>query len=141
MVHLGPEPNPEWVMTPMTLPPESALIISLPKQKLLRDIWTADIRLQLNLHSLSTLSNPDSQPPTLRHRLFMQLRFGFETIKAYLSLHHGGALRAQRTDRLEHVHDALVLHALEHRRESDEHARATHARAVTTNIIDYNNIY
>lgn len=41
-------------------PHDPALIICLAKQKLRRDFWTADIRLQLNLHSLSTLSNPDS---------------------------------------------------------------------------------
>lgn len=50
-------------------------------------------------------------------------------VSSHLGLHHGGALRAQRARGLEHVHDALVLHALQHRGQRDEHARAPHARA------------
>lgn len=55
-----------------------------------------------------------------------------------LSLYHGGALRAQSAYSLEHVHDAFVLHALQHSRQSYEHAGTTDARAVSTNIIENN---
>lgn len=54
-------------------------------------------------------------------------------------MHHGGALRAQSAHCLEHVHDAFVLHALQHRGQRDEHAGAAHARAIPHNV-DYMNM-
>jgi len=47
----------------------------------------------------------------------------------YLSLDHGRALRPKYSDRLENIHNAFVLHPLQHYAECDEDAGSANATA------------
>lgn len=52
----------------------------------------------------------------------------------YLSLQHGGALRAKSAHRLEYVDHTLVLHTLQHSGQSYEHPCATHTRTAKPQV-------
>lgn len=94
---------------------------------MLREIYRRDLVVYIWVLNTDTLPTTTRAAPAKKVLLHGN--------KVYLSLYHGGALRAQRAYGLEHVHHALVLHALQHRGQRDEHAGAPHAGAATNHTL------